>query len=167
MQIALGIAAAGVLLLPVRPLRTALDWPVLAFVGIAIASDLLSPYGAPALAETTLWRSVIGFFVVAHGLRLLPHEAPLRLLYWGCARRPLSSRRLARPTDSARWASSPRASRTATMRPCWWPSSPACSRLEPSLPGGSGSWPRPPRWGSPESRPRSTAPRTSLSARPR
>jgi len=91
MQIALGVAAAGLLLSPPRPLRTALDWPVLAFVGIAIASDLLSPYGAPALAEATLWRSAIGFFVVAHGLRLLPREAPLRLLYWACAGLALAS----------------------------------------------------------------------------
>ena len=50
-QIALGIAAAGLLLAPVRPLRTALDWPALAFVAFAIASDLFSPYGAPGLAE--------------------------------------------------------------------------------------------------------------------
>ncbi|HET7787981.1 MAG TPA: O-antigen ligase family protein [Myxococcales bacterium] len=75
MQIALAVAAAGVLLDPPRPLRTALDRPALAFVLVAVASDLFSPVGAPPLIEATLWRSLLGFFVVAHGLRLLSRRA--------------------------------------------------------------------------------------------
>jgi O-antigen ligase len=74
-QIALAVAAAGVLLDPPRPLRTALDLPAFAFVLVAVASDLFSPFGAPPLAEATLWRSLLGFFVVAHALRLLAGRA--------------------------------------------------------------------------------------------
>jgi hypothetical protein len=70
MQIALGVAAAGLLLFWVRPSRTPLDWPALSFVAIAIASDLFSPYGPPPLESATLWRSLLGFYVVAQGLRL-------------------------------------------------------------------------------------------------
>ncbi len=91
MQIALGVAAAGLLLAWPRPLRTALDAPVLAFVGLAILSDLWAPDGPPPLAYATLWRAVLGFFVVAHGLRLLPREAPLKLVYCACAGLALSS----------------------------------------------------------------------------
>jgi hypothetical protein len=91
MQIALGVAAAGVLLAPPRPLRTALDWPVLAFVFIAVLSDLITAEGPPPLAYATLWRSVLGFFVVAHGLRLLPRNAPLTLVSCACAGLALSS----------------------------------------------------------------------------
>ena len=91
MQIALGVAAAGLLLAWPRPLRTALDAPVLAFVGLAILSDLWAPDGPPPLAYATLWRSLLGFFVVAHGLRLLPREAPLKLVYCACAGLALSS----------------------------------------------------------------------------
>ena len=80
MQIALAIGGAGVLLSPPRPLRTPLDLPALAFVALAILSDLLSPYGTPGLDAATLWRAVLGFFVVAHGLRLLPAEAPRAIL---------------------------------------------------------------------------------------
>ena len=82
MQIALAVAAAGLLISPPRPLRTPLDLPALAFVAIAIASDALSAYGFPGLASATLWRSILGFFVVAHALRLLRPEAPGRLLLW-------------------------------------------------------------------------------------
>ena len=85
MQIALGVAAAGLLLDLPRPLRTPLDWPLLALLLVAVASDLLSPYGVPRLAEATLWRSALGFFIVAHGLRLLPPGSALRMLYWACA----------------------------------------------------------------------------------
>jgi O-antigen ligase len=74
MQIALAVAAAGVLLDPPWPLRTALDLPALAFVVAAVASDVFSPFGSPPLAEATLWRSLFGFFVVAHALRLLPRR---------------------------------------------------------------------------------------------
>lgn len=91
MQIALGVAAAGLLLAWPRPLRTALDAPVLALVGLAILSDLWAPDGPPPLAYATLWRAVLGFFVVAHGLRLLPREAPLKLVYCACAGLALSS----------------------------------------------------------------------------
>ena len=91
MQIALGVAAAGLLLALPRPLRTALDVPVLAFVGLAVLSDLWAPGGAPPLAYATLWRSVLGFFVVAHGLRLLPRDAPLKLVFCACAGLALSS----------------------------------------------------------------------------
>jgi O-antigen ligase len=80
MQIALAIAAAGVLLAAPRPLRTPLDVPTLAFIAAAIASIALSPYGSPGLAAATLWRAVIGFFVVAHALRMLPPETPRQLL---------------------------------------------------------------------------------------
>ena len=72
-QIALGVAAAGLALALPRPLRTPLDLPIFAFVLLAIASDLLSPYGAPELAAATLWRAAAGFFVVAHGVRLRLH----------------------------------------------------------------------------------------------
>jgi len=85
MQIALAVAAAGLLLWLPRPLRTPLDWPVLAFVVVAVLSDLFSPYGPPDLAAATLWRAAIGFFVVAHGLRLLPSDAPRKLLYCAAA----------------------------------------------------------------------------------
>ena len=91
MQIALGVAATGLLLAWPRPLRTALDAPVLAFVGLAILSDLWAPDGPPPLAYATLWRSLLGFFVVAHGLRLLPREAPLKVVYCACAGLALSS----------------------------------------------------------------------------
>src|SRR5258708_22065790 len=67
-QIALGVVAAGLLLHRPASLRTLLDWPALAFVLSAIASDLLSPYGIPALASATLWRALIGFFIVSWGL---------------------------------------------------------------------------------------------------
>jgi len=91
MQIALGVAAAGIALSLPRPARTALDLPVLAFVLLAVLSDLITPEGAPPLAFATLWRSALGFFVVAHGLRLLPREAPLRLVECACAGLALSS----------------------------------------------------------------------------
>ncbi len=80
MQIGLAVAAAGVLLSPPRPLRTPLDIPALVFVGIAIVSDLLAPSGPPAFAAATLWRSVLGFIVVAHALRIVPPRTPWRLL---------------------------------------------------------------------------------------
>ena len=80
MQIALAVAAAGVLLAPPRPLRTPLDWPALAFVVVALLSDLLSVHGMPGLDAATLWRAILGFFVVTHGLRLLPAEAPRRIV---------------------------------------------------------------------------------------
>ena len=91
-QIALGIAAVGLVLagLP-RPLRTPLDLPILAFVLVAIASDLLSKYGAPDLGFATLWRAAIGFFIVLHGLRVLPTNAPRRLLGWAAAGLALAS----------------------------------------------------------------------------
>ena len=82
MQIALAVAAAGVLLSPPRPLRTPLDLPAVAFVAVAILSDALSPHGWPDLAAATLWRSVLGFFVVAHALRLLQPRAPAQLILW-------------------------------------------------------------------------------------
>jgi O-antigen ligase len=61
--------------------------PILAFVAVAAASDLLSPYGPPPLEFATLWRSVLGFFLVAQGLRLFadPQRASLRLVYFACA----------------------------------------------------------------------------------
>ena len=101
MQIALAVAAAGVLLdwgtrsrlrrAPCPRHGTPLDWPILAFVLIAIASDLFSSEGAPPLISATLWRSVIGFFVVFHGVRLLPREAPLNLVLCACLGLTLSA----------------------------------------------------------------------------
>jgi O-antigen ligase len=88
MQIALGVAAAGLLLALPKPLRTELDWPVLAFVGLAVLSDLMTKEGAPPLVSATLWRAVVGFFVVAHGVRLVPR---LPLVYCACAGLALSS----------------------------------------------------------------------------
>jgi O-antigen ligase len=79
MQIALGVAAAGVLLAPPRPLRTPLDFPALGFIAVAILSDALSPYGSPGLSSATLWRSAAGFFVVCHALRLVPAQVPKHL----------------------------------------------------------------------------------------
>ncbi|HEY6910701.1 MAG TPA: O-antigen ligase family protein, partial [Myxococcales bacterium] len=88
MQIALAVAAAGVLLDPPRPLRTPLDLPALAFVVVAVASDVFSPVGSPPFAEATLWRSLFGFFVVTHALGLLsrrPGQAGARASLVGCA----------------------------------------------------------------------------------
>jgi putative inorganic carbon (HCO3(-)) transporter len=79
-QIALGVALVGLVLDPPKPLRSPLDWPALAFVLICVASDLLSPYGPPSLAFATLWRALIGFFVVFHGLRKLTSVWPARLI---------------------------------------------------------------------------------------
>src|SRR5260370_42330888 len=78
MQIGLGVAAAGLLLDLPRPLRTPLDLPGAAFVLVAIASDLWSPYGAPELSQATLWRAAAGFFVVAPRIPPLPECGPLR-----------------------------------------------------------------------------------------
>lgn len=91
-QIALAVAVLGLLAggLP-RPLRTPLDLPILAFVAVAIASDLLSPYGPPDLAFATLWRAAIGFYVVLHGLRTLPEGASRQLLGWAAAGLALAS----------------------------------------------------------------------------
>ncbi|GAC1347672.1 MAG: hypothetical protein NVSMB23_27310 [Myxococcales bacterium] len=75
MQIGLGLAALGLAIAVAggfRPRRTPLDLPLAALVLVALASDALSPYGFPSLAFATLWRSVAGFWVVAHGLSLLP-----------------------------------------------------------------------------------------------
>ena len=91
MQIALGVAAAGILLDPPRPLRTALDVPLAIFVLVALFSDLVSAEGFPSLAYATLWRSALGFLIVAHGLRLLPREAPFRVVTCACAGLVLSS----------------------------------------------------------------------------
>lgn len=85
MQIALAVAAVGVLLSLPRPFRTVLDLPLLAFVGVAILSDLVSAEGAPPLAFATLWRSAAGFFVVSHGLRLLPRDSTLKMIWCACA----------------------------------------------------------------------------------
>jgi O-antigen ligase len=91
MQIALAVAAAGLLLDPPRPLRTPLDLPALALVAVAVLSDLVSPNGMPPLEAATLWRSVIGFFIVAHALRLLPQGTALRAVYFACAGVSLAS----------------------------------------------------------------------------
>ena len=80
MQLALGVAAAGILLAPPRPLRTPLDLPALAFIAVAVLSDALSPYGAPGLAAATLWRSVLGFMIVGHALRIAPAWTRQRLM---------------------------------------------------------------------------------------
>jgi putative inorganic carbon (hco3(-)) transporter len=80
MQIALAVAALGILLAPPGRLRTPLALPIIAFVVVAVMSDLISPFGAPPLAFATLWRSAIGYFVVALGLRSLPEGWPERLL---------------------------------------------------------------------------------------
>ena len=80
MQLALAVAAAGVLLSPPRPLRTPLDLPALAFIAVAVLSDALSPYGTPGLAAATLWRSVLGFMIVGHALRIAPDRTPQRLV---------------------------------------------------------------------------------------
>jgi O-antigen ligase len=85
MQIALAVAAAGVLLAPPQRLRTPLGAPILAFVCLAVISDLISPFGPPPLAFATLWRSAAGYFVVALGLRSLPEEWPGRLLLGAAA----------------------------------------------------------------------------------
>lgn len=82
MQIALAVAALGVLLDPPLPLRTPLDLPALAFVLVAVASDLFSPVGAPPLAEATLWRSLFGFFVVTHALRLCSRRSAQEAGAW-------------------------------------------------------------------------------------
>jgi O-antigen ligase len=72
MQIALAVAALGLVLDPPRPLRTPLDVPAAAFVVVCVVSDLISPFGPPALSFATLWRALCGYFVVAHGLRKFP-----------------------------------------------------------------------------------------------
>src|SRR5438046_1842910 len=85
MQMALAVAAAGVLLAQPGFQRTPLDVPLLAFVAVAVVSDLVSPYGPPPLSEATLWRSAIGYFVVAHALHVLPRGTALRAVYFVCA----------------------------------------------------------------------------------
>jgi putative inorganic carbon (hco3(-)) transporter len=80
MQLALGVATAGILLAPPRPLRTPLDLPALAFIAVAILSDAVSPYGTPGLAAATLWRSVLGFLIVGHALRIAPARTPQHLV---------------------------------------------------------------------------------------
>jgi O-antigen ligase len=80
MQIALGAAAAGLVLLLLaghRLQRSPLDLPLLAFVLVAALSDLVSRHGPPTLVEATLWRSAAGFLVVYQGLRALP-DSPRR-----------------------------------------------------------------------------------------
>ena len=69
MQIALAAAAFGLLLAWERPARSPLDLPILAFVALAVLSDLWSPYGPPSLGQATLWRAAAGFFVVSAGAR--------------------------------------------------------------------------------------------------
>ena len=80
-QIALGVAAVGLLLFPPRPFRTPLDWPVFAFVLIAICSDFPRPTGCRGWPQRH--SGALGFFIVAHGLRLAndPRGAAIRLLY--------------------------------------------------------------------------------------
>ena len=80
MQIALGVAAAGLLLSRQRPARSPLDWPLFAFAALAIASDLVSPFGPPTLAFATLWRAAIGYLIVFQGVRLLEEKEVPRLL---------------------------------------------------------------------------------------
>ena len=80
MQIALGVAAVGLLLLRERPARSPLHLPLLAFVALAIASDLVSPYGPPTLAFATLWRAAIGYLIVFEGVRQLDEDALPRVL---------------------------------------------------------------------------------------
>jgi O-antigen ligase len=73
-QIGLAVAAAGIALgiaAGFRPSRTPLDAPLAALVVVCVASDVLSPYGAPSLAFATLWRSVLGFWVVHSSLSLV------------------------------------------------------------------------------------------------
>lgn len=91
MQIALGVAAAGVLLALEGPWQSPLDLPAIAFVGLAVLSDLITREGAPPLVSATLWRSIFGFFVVYHAVRMLPREAPLNALYCIAAGLALSS----------------------------------------------------------------------------
>jgi O-antigen ligase len=79
MQIALGVALLGLLLDPPSTLRTPLDLPIAVFVLVCIFSDLISPFGPPPLAFATLWRAVVGYLVVAHGLGKLPEKWHRRL----------------------------------------------------------------------------------------
>ncbi len=88
MQIALGVAGLGLLLHLVagaRPVRTPLDWPLLALALVAIGSDLLSRYGAPSLEAATLWRAAAGFWIVYQGLALAPSPGRRALVLLGCA----------------------------------------------------------------------------------
>ncbi len=84
-QIGLGVAAAGLALAALagwRPKRSPLDLPALAFVVACLFSELFADGGAPDLGHATLWRSLLGFFVVLHALSLLPArgQAARRLL---------------------------------------------------------------------------------------
>src|SRR3954463_7213123 len=146
-QIGLGLAAAGIaagMVAGVRPARPALGLPLLALVAICSASDLLSPYGPPDLAAATLWRSILGFWIVHHSVSLLGERryrnaalarprpacvcppssdsfssAPgsISSIYSGCARRRAGSRLQDYPADSERRASSSPGSPSATTRP--------------------------------------------------
>jgi O-antigen ligase len=80
MQIALGVAALGLLLSRTRPARTPLTFPLLAFVALAVVSDLISPYGPPSLAFATLWRAAAGYFIVFEGVRQLEEDDVPRVL---------------------------------------------------------------------------------------
>jgi O-antigen ligase len=78
MQIGLGVAAAGLACALAggwRPSRTPLDLPLLGLAGCGLLSDALSPYGFPPLASATLWRSGLGFWIVAQALALAPEPA--------------------------------------------------------------------------------------------
>jgi O-antigen ligase len=79
MQIALGVAVLGLLLDFEKPRQPPLDLPIIAFVAVCVLSDLISPFGPPPLAFATLWRPVVGYFVITHGLRRLPPAWPGRL----------------------------------------------------------------------------------------
>ena len=88
MQIALGVAAAGLVLHALdgaRPHRTPLDLPLLAFAAVALASDALSKYGPPNLASATLWRAALGFWIVYQGLRIAPEPDRRGLQLLGAA----------------------------------------------------------------------------------
>jgi O-antigen ligase len=92
-QIGLGIAAAGLACAALegwRPRRSPLDAPLLAFVAVAMLSDAVSPYGPPAIAFATLWRSALGFWIVYQGLSATPRLAP-RLVLLAAAGLLLSS----------------------------------------------------------------------------
>jgi O-antigen ligase len=92
-QIGLGIAAAGLVCAAVsgwRPRRSPLDAPLLALIGIALLSDAISRYGSPGAASATLWRSALGFWIVFHGLSLVPAQAR-RLVLCAAAGLALSS----------------------------------------------------------------------------
>lgn len=73
MQIGLGVSLLGILLgaaAGIRPQRTPLDLALILFVGAALGSTILSREGPGSPSTFTLWRHLIGFWIVWQALQI-------------------------------------------------------------------------------------------------